>query len=486
MVMSTPADIAMTKTRISPLTSVARTWCWPEELSGCVLVALAFAALLGGCAAPGVDGPAASRQLALPSEAEIEAHALTMQPATAAGLIPAGLDREPPQAAHPVRAEPLVQPPPVPGLAAATDAVPQPPVHLWARLRAGFRLPALQGDAARRQAQHRAWLAAHPAYLERLAARARLYLHDITEVVEGAGLPLAIALLPAIESAFQPDVCSAAAACGLWQFIGATGRRFDLAQHRFIDQRRHVRAASQAAVRYLRELQRRYDGDWLLALAAYNCGEGCIDRAVLRARARGTAGRFEDLTLNHETAQYVPRLLALAQWLAQALDQGLALPALPNRAYFVAVPLTRDIDMALAARLAGISLADFSAINPQHRTPVMAAAASPWVYVPLAQEAAFVAALARWTAPLASWTTLQLARSSTLEALARQQGADAATLRAVTAVPPGRVVQAGSTLLVPRRQQDRRDIASEVAEGAQLVVQPLLRKRPGRRPGPTA
>lgn len=370
-----------------------------------------------------------------------------------------------------------VSPTPTPPATAPTD--------LWTRLRSGYALPALDlhstGPLATRIAHHVRWYQSHPAHVQRTFARARLYLFDIAQAVEKEGMPLEIALLPAVESAFQTGVCSHAAACGLWQFISPTASRFDLKQHLFVDDRRHIRAATTAALRYLKELHTRFHGDWQLALAAYNCGEGCIEAAVRRAKARGLPGRFEDLKLVDETAQYVPRLLALAQVVADPARHGMALPELANAPYFVGVPITRDINVALAAQLAGLSLPDFEALNPQHKKPVIVAATNAELFVPAAHAARLREALLHHRGPLSTWAAITLNKTGSVAALAQQHQMDVQQLRQVNGIGPNRLVRVGSTLIVPLIGDNHLalDISAAVAERSALLTlqAPRLRKK---------
>jgi membrane-bound lytic murein transglycosylase D len=346
-----------------------------------------------------------------------------------------------------------------------------------------MQLPPLEGaassPASTRAGQHARWYAKNQGHLQRTFKRARLYLYDIVEAVEREGVPLEIALLPAVESAFQPQARSVAAADGLWQFIAPTGRRFDLKQHMFVDERRHIRAATQAALRYLKELNTRFEGDWQLALAAYNCGEGCIEKAVRAARARGLAGRFEDLRLNLETANYVPRLLALAQVVADPAAYSVTLPELRNTPYFAAVPITRDIDVDRAAELAGISVTDFRALNPQHKLPVIAAAANVEIYVPVEREQAFIEAMRMYPGPLSRWLVAKVLKRTSIEALAKVHRVDAQVLRAVNGVSRGKLVQGGSTVLVPRRDvgAETTNIPDHVVQTARLTTTPTFVQR---------
>lgn len=358
-----------------------------------------------------------------------------------------------------------------------TAAIVAPPKDLWERLRRGMKLQPAAGVAVQRTVQHVRWYREQGSHIKRTFLRARLYLYDIVEAVEREGMPMEIALLPAVESAFMPTARSSAAADGLWQFIAPTGRRFNLKQHMFQDDRRNVRAATQAALRYLNELQARYGGDYQLALAAYNCGEGCIDAAIRRAKARGLPGRFEDLNLVPETANYVPKLLALAQVVAAAVDLGeldaASLPAMANAPYFAAVGIRRDIDVKLAAQLAGLSIEDFRALNAQHKTPVIVAAANTEVLVPVERQATLEEALLNYRGPLATWGAAQVAKRSSVDALARQHGMDAGMLRQVNGIPSGHLVSGGSTVLVARREAHQ-DITGAAAEGATLATTPAM------------
>lgn len=354
---------------------------------------------------------------------------------------------------------------------------PTPPRDLWARLRQGYALEIADQNSnivlAARVATHVRWYKDHPAHIQRMFMRGSIYLFDIVQTLEQEHMPLELALLPAVESAFQSDICSHAAACGLWQFITPTARRFDLKQHMFVDERRHIRASTVAALRYLKFLQQRFGGDWLLALAAYNCGEGCIEKAVRKAQAKGLAGRFEELELVNETTQYVPRLLALAQIVANPDAHGMVLPDIKNTPYFVAVPITRDIDVALAARFAGISKADFLALNSQHNKPLIVAASNPDVFVPVALAERFAQGINQHTQPWSSWTAVQVSATTSVEAIAFLHEAESEIIRVVNAIAPKRLVQAGSTLLVPRTAGAALDIPAQMIESATLVTIPL-------------
>lgn len=344
---------------------------------------------------------------------------------------------------------------------------------LWERIRRGMPIAPLRGAAAQRMAAQVRWYQARMNTTLRILARGQPYLFDIVEAVEREGMPMELALLPAVESAFVPTARSPAQADGLWQFVEATARRFGLRLHHFHDDRRNLHAATAAALRYLKALNARYRGDWQLTLAAYNCGEGCIDAAIRRARASGLPGRYEDLILNDETAQYVPRLLALYALLSLPAPNGMSdlLPPLPNAPYLGVVAIDRDLDLILAARWANLPLQVFKALNPQHRTPLVVAAASPVLFIPLQNMATFESSMAAHRGATASWTAARVRKARSVTALALRHGLPAQVLRDANDIPAGHAVSAGSTLLVPRQSGDG-DISQAVAQGAKLHTHP--------------
>ena len=245
--------------------------------------------------------------------------------------------------------------------AEAETLPPPPPTDLWERIRLGFSLPDSNHKRVMRQLD---WFARHPAYMQRVAKRAAPYLHYIIETIEENNIPSEIALLPIVESAFQPFAYSHGRAAGIWQFIPSTGRLFGLKQNWWYDGRRDVYASTQAAVELLKTLQHQFNGDWLLALAAYNSGSGTVKRAIRNNRRRGKTTDFWSLKLPPETKAYVPKLLALKKIIADPAAYGLELPPISNQAYFARVELASQIDLARAAELAEISLDELYRLNP--------------------------------------------------------------------------------------------------------------------------
>ncbi|MBM4192326.1 MAG: LysM peptidoglycan-binding domain-containing protein [Gammaproteobacteria bacterium] len=256
--------------------------------------------------------------------------------------------------------------PPAPApsvLIRAVSAVPTGPEDLMERIRFGFQLAEEERPAINIQL---AWYERNPAYLDRVFGRASLYMHHIVEEIERRKMPMELALLPVIESAFEPFAYSKARASGLWQFIPDTGSRFGLPQNWWYDGRRDVIESTRAALDYLQFLHDEFDGDWLLAVAGYNCGENCIARAVARNRAAGKPTTFWDLRLPNETRAYVPKLLAMKQLVADPSVFGVEFSPIPNQPYFMEVALASQIDLRLAADLAGLSHDELVELNPAY------------------------------------------------------------------------------------------------------------------------
>jgi membrane-bound lytic murein transglycosylase D len=208
------------------------------------------------------------------------------------------------------------------------------------------------------------WFARHPAYLDRTFQRGERYLHHIVTEIEARSLPLELALLPIVESAFNPVAYSRARASGLWQFVPATGRHYGLKQNGYYDGRRDVLEATRAALDYLSFLAKEFDGDWLLAVAAYNAGEATVGRAIAKNRAAGKPTDFFSLNLPRETRAYVPKLLAMRRIVADPGAHGLAFAPIANAPYFTKVEVAGQIDLNVAADLTGISKEELIALNP--------------------------------------------------------------------------------------------------------------------------
>jgi membrane-bound lytic murein transglycosylase D len=260
-----------------------------------------------------------------------------------------------PPAAQTPEIDTTAEPTPVAGITPAQYG------DLFDRMRAGFKLDEVERHAVDVQAD---WYANHPDYLERAFGRAELYMYHIVTELEARGMPLELALLPVVESAFEPFAYSRARAAGLWQFIPGTGTRFGLKQNWWYDGRRDVVESTRAALDYLQFLHDEFDGDWLLAVAAYNCGEANVARAVAANRAKGKPIDFWSLKLPRETQGYVPRLLAMRRLVADPEAHGLGFSRIPNQPYFARVDTNGQIDLKVAADIAGITHEQLSELNP--------------------------------------------------------------------------------------------------------------------------
>ena len=339
---------------------------------------------------------------------------------------------------------------------------------LWTRVRKGFAMPDLDTDLVRDRER---WYGSRPDYVQRMTERGGRYLFHIVEELERRNMPTELALLPFIESAFNPQAMSSARASGMWQFMPATGKGFALKQNIFRDDRRDVLASTRAALDYLQKLHGMF-GDWHLALAAYNWGEGSVGRAMARNQKLGLPTDYLSLKMPNETQYYVPKLQAVKNIVARPAEFGLALPELANHPYFLSVAIERDMDVALAARLARMNVDEFKELNPQMNKPVILAAGTPQVLLPYDNANEFVRNIVAHRGPLASWTAWVAPKTLRPAEAARQVGMSEAQLREVNRIPPRMLVKAGSTLLVPRSQQRQTDVSEHLADNAMMALAP--------------
>ncbi len=343
-------------------------------------------------------------------------------------------------------------------------------LDLWQRMRGGFTVPDLNDEYVLKWEQY---YGGKPDYMQRMMDRGGRYLFHIVEEVQRRGLPSELALLPFVESAFNPQAMSSARASGMWQFMPATGRHFDLRQNVFRDDRRDVLASTRAALDYLTKLHRMF-GDWHLALAAYNWGEGNVARAVKKNQAEGLPTDYGSLRMPNETRDYVPKLQAIKNIVFDPGRFAVALPALENHPYFLAVPIQRDIDVALAAKFAEMSVADFRTLNPQMNKPVILAAGTPQLLLPYDNAATFMESVQRHRGAMASLTAWIAPRTMKTAEAARQLGMSDDHLRGLNNIPPRMLVKAGSTLLVQRSAHRQADVSEAVADNASLSLAPDL------------
>ena len=345
------------------------------------------------------------------------------------------------------------------------------PADLWVRIRRGYAMPDLDTDLVRQQ---EAWYNSRPDYIQRMTERSRMYIFHIVEELELRGMPTELALLPYIESAFNPQAVSSAKAAGMWQFMPATGSSFDLRQNMLRDDRRDVIASTRAALDYLQKLHDRF-GDWHLALAAYNWGQGNVNRAIERNKAAGLGTGYLDLNMPAETRNYVPKLQAVKNIIARPESYGAILPLIENHPFFDTVDITKDIDVEVAARLAEVRVEDFRALNPSFRKPVIFAAGTPQVLLPWNNAVIFNRNLAQADAQsLASWTAWVAPSNMPSREVASRFGMDEESFREMNSIPRGMLIKTGSTVLVKRSSGAAPAVASHVVNNAQLSYTPEI------------
>ena len=345
------------------------------------------------------------------------------------------------------------------------------PADLWDRIRRGFAMPDLQNDLVNDREQ---WYANRPDYMQRMTERSSKYLFHIVEELERRGMPTELALLPYIESAFNPNAVSSAKAAGMWQFMPATGTYFDLKQNIFRDDRRDVLASTRAALDYLQKLYNMF-GDWHLALAAYNWGEGSVGRAIARNQKQGLGTSYTDLNMPAETRMYVPKLQAVKNIVANPDAFKTELPLIENHPYFQTVDITHDIDVALVAQMAGIREQDFRALNPSFNKPVILAAGTPQILLPWDNAKVFQRNLeAHNKGQYASWTVWTVPSTMSASEAAQRSGMSESDLRAVNNIPPRMLIKAGSALMVPRSTTSRDNVSSHVADNAHIALAPEI------------
>ena len=357
---------------------------------------------------------------------------------------------------------------------ATRDQLPALAGDMWSRIRRNFGMSDIQNEIVQSQEQ---WYSTRPEYITRMTERSRKYMYHIVEELERRNMPSELALLPFIESAFNPQAMSSAKAAGMWQFVPGTGRDFSLKQNTFRDDRRDVLASTRAALDYLQKLYGMF-GDWHLALAAYNWGEGSVQRAIKKNQAAGLGTQYADLNMPNETRQYVPKLQAVKNIVSNPQTFNARLPDIANHPYFLAVNVTRDIDVALAAKLADVKLDDFKSLNPSANKPVILASGTPQILLPWDNAGVFESNVAAHRGQLASWTAWTVPSTIKAADAAQRYGIDEASFRSVNNIPPRMLIKAGSTLLVPRSAKVDQDVPEHLADNGQMSLAPeiVLRK----------
>ncbi len=341
---------------------------------------------------------------------------------------------------------------------------------LWGRIRRGFAMNDLSSELVTSQEQ---WYATRPSYIGRMTERSSKYLYHVVEELERRNMPTELALLPFIESAFNPQAVSGAKAAGMWQFMPATGKYFSLKQNVFRDDRRDVLASTKAALNYLQKLHGMF-GDWHLALAAYNWGEGSVGRAIAKNQREGLPTDYASLNMPDETRNYVPKLMAVKNIVANPPAFNATLPEIPNHPYFQSVTITRDLDVALAAKLAEIKLEDFKSLNPSANKPVIFAAGTPRILLPWDSAGIFERNLSIHNGQTAGWTVWIAPSTMKVVDAAKRVGMNEAQFRELNRIPPRMLIKQGSTLLVPRSAKQEKDVSEHVADNGQVSFSPEI------------
>lgn len=347
---------------------------------------------------------------------------------------------------------------------------------VWTRIRNGFKIPEMDNEVVDR---NMASYARRSDYLQRMADRSQKYLYHIIEEVEERGMPTEIALLPFVESAFVTDAKSRVKAAGLWQFMPATGKDFDLQQNMWKDSRYDVLQSTFAALTFLQQLYDEFQ-DWPLALAAYNWGPGNVRRAIKRNQAQGLPTDYMSLKMPAETRNYYPKLQAIKNIVLNPHEFGVTLPNVYNEPYFIQIFKEQDIDVKRAASLAGMSLSEFVTLNPSFNRPVIVASHNHSMLLPSEKIDSFVENLASFRTsgkPLSSWTTYRVGANDTIESIAKKAHMSEQQFREANQIPPGRIIKPGSLVLVSRKSGlgEAEDISSDTIDATFTLAQEFRR-----------
>lgn len=329
------------------------------------------------------------------------------------------------------------------------------PTDIWQRIRNGFAVPNIDTSLTQ---EWQAYYSARPDYVQRMTERAGLYLFHIVEELERRGMPTELALLPFIESAYNPMALSSARASGMWQFIPSTGRLYKLKQDGWRDERRDIIASTNAALDYLNNIYEMH-GDWHLALASYNWGEGAVKRAIEKNLGRGLPTDYLSLDMPKETRNYIPKLQAIKNIIADPAAFNIVLPRIENQPYFTSVSKTRDIDLVTAAKLAEMPLNEFKALNPSFIRPIILGSQNSSILLPNDKVEIFRKNLEQARGPLSHWSTYTFKAGDRLDRIAKKHGMSLANLKSINSIGRHDRITPGTLLIVPRAGSDSNDLA---------------------------
>lgn len=330
--------------------------------------------------------------------------------------------------------------------AATVEAAKNDSSDIWTRVRKGFSMKPLDSPLIEREIR---WFVNNPEYMQRMMERARLYLYYIADEVEKRGMPMEIALLPAIESAYKPHAYSRARAVGLWQFMPGTGRLYGLKANWWYDGRRDVQASTRAALDYLEKLYNDFDGDWHLALAAYNAGEGKIGRMMKYNERKGKSTEYQHLKLKRETQHYVPKLMAMVSIVADPAKYGVQLASIPDEPYFARVETGSQVDLGVVAKLLDLPVDDLHDINPGYTRWATDPNGPHHLLVPAGKKDALIAGLINLPeSERIQWQHHAVKRGETMHQISRRYGLNVETLRTTNNLRSN-LLRAGQDLLIP-------------------------------------
>ncbi|NLZ10392.1 MAG: transglycosylase SLT domain-containing protein [Alcaligenaceae bacterium] len=350
-----------------------------------------------------------------------------------------------------------------------------PPADIWDRIRRGFAIPNLNDPLVDHWTNY---YASHPQSVYRMSERARRYLYFIVDELERRGMPTELALLPFVESAYNPEAYSRAKASGLWQFIPSTGLHYNLKQDQLQDQRRDPIASTHAALEYLNYLYE-FQGDWYLALASYNWGEGSVKRAIERAEEAGDGTDYLSLKMPDETRNYVPKLQAIKNIITNPRRYGMTLPHVGNTPYFTSIRKTHTMAVEDVAKLAEIPVEEFKALNASFNQDIIVADNSPVILLPANRVDIFKANLEAHKHKLDTWKPYNPGKGEALSAIAQKHNISLARLRDINGLDDRDTRANGQVLWVPATTGTGLQIAASSTSVAGLppVGTPVPRAR---------
>lgn len=334
-------------------------------------------------------------------------------------------------------------------------------INLWQRIFSRFEI---KDENNLRSKKYEDWYSARPEYVERMMDRSQKYLFYVVGEVEKRGMPSEIALLPMIESAYNPIANSRSKAVGIWQFIPSTGRLYGLKQDWWQDKRRNVVDATNAALDYLQKLHALF-GTWDLALAAYNAGEGTVSRAIAKNKAKGLPTDYAHLKLPAETKDYVPKLQAIKNIISNPNQYGLYINPIPNKPYFTYVEAPAVIDADLAANLAEISYDEFLLLNSEHRRPLIRTnEKTQQLILPINAADTFVKNLSQNEKPLVSWNIYQPKRNEKIKTIANKFDMEESDLIKANDLNPHKSIKPSTIILVVKKEGTETNANQDIEE----------------------